>query len=108
MGERVVDVNCVRPGHKLISKHCDDHQEKTMGHSEKKKTVRSDAFLYNIRLYAIVCPCVDSIQCISPRSYRRDHAGEREIDLERRERSGLEWHGTGTGGGPQERQMANR
>lgn len=36
MGERVVDVNCVRPGHKLISKHCDDHQEKSMGHSEKK------------------------------------------------------------------------
>lgn len=45
MGERVVDVNCVRPGHKLISKHCDDHQEKSMGHSEKKKNCTVGRFL---------------------------------------------------------------
>lgn len=43
---------------------------------------------------------MDSIH-ISPRSYRRDHADEGEIDLERRERSGLGWDGTGTGGGSQ-------
>lgn len=72
---------------------------------KKKKTVRSDAFLYSIRLYAPAwTPCIE---------FHRDRiAGimRAKGKLTWNAANGVDWNGMALAqvGGPQEKQMVNR